>query len=144
MEEVFVEAFEVWGVSEVTKNIYEVDPETSKIMACWGKFNGKYAQKCEHNNIYGIYTDYVSNENGEYMFVAASDAESLAGEKLTSVKVPAGGYHKFSFTGIIPDVVINGWEFIWDFYKKNDHKRSFEVDFEQYTPNGVDIYIGIK
>jgi len=104
----------------------------------------KFGELCQGEIIYGIYTDYESDETADYRFIVGSSAENLADKELVSVQIQSGNYHKFSFIGEAPQVVIEGWQHVWKYYSDNDYNRSFQTDFELYTPEGVDIYIGVE
>lgn len=141
MQKVHVEKQQIFGMSDITKNSLEMKPETSKIMPCWESFMSKYSPEILKGEVFGVYTNYKSDENGEYLFVAGSNDKSLEEDNLTSVEIKTGEYRKFVFEGPIPQCVIDGWQQIWEFYSENEYSRAFTTDFELYTEKGVDIYI---
>ena len=95
----------------------------------------------------GIYTDYASDERGDYTFLAACEVISLDGSDslLEHRVIPAGSYARFTVTGNVLTAVADCWKEIW----KLKLPRSFAADFEEYTDSDmenavVNIYIGLK
>lgn len=95
----------------------------------------------------GIYTDYVSDERGDYTFLAACEVTFLdeSGSRLAHRVIPAGNYARFTVTGNVITAVADCWKEIW----KSKLPRSFAADFEEYTDSDmenavVNIYIGLK
>lgn len=131
----------VYGIKVRTENALEVNPNTSKIIGCWGEFMLKYPPQSLDGQIYGVYTNYESDENGKYDFIAGSNAISLQDKELDKVELMDGEYRKFIFNGSIPECVVTGWQHIWKFYNEEDYIRAFTTDYELYTNEGVEIYI---
>ncbi|WP_166241245.1 GyrI-like domain-containing protein [Paenibacillus turpanensis] len=99
---------------------------------------------------YAIYTDYESDENGEYTFAIGTAAEGREVPKdLAIFAVPETSYVVFtSRRGPIREVVLEAWQYIWEWSRQN--KRAFAVDFELYDErcqdpdnSQVDIYISV-
>lgn len=148
------------GLTARTNNKNEMNPQTSKI----GELMGRYwnqniaAQISDRKNpgvTLSVYTEYDSNEHGEYTYFVGEEVSSFdnippALQKLT---IPAAKYQKFTTSpGKMPEVVINAWQQIWKM-SANDFggERAYVADFEIYdqrasdpTNASLDIYIGIK
>lgn len=98
-----------------------------------------------------LYTDYESDEHGEYTFVLGSRAGEGAssGAGMVLKKVPRGKYARFtSERGPVQKVVVEAWMKIW---AMKDHERSFVADYEVHDERAadpenaiVDIYVGVK
>ena len=149
------------GMTARTNNKNEINPQTSKIAQLagtyWEKQIANQFKNCINPGVtYSVYTEYESDENGEYTYFIGEEVESLNDQDQTKFKsliIPASTYQKFTTeSGKIPDIVITSWQKIWQM-KENDFggKRKYIADFEIYDqrasdPNNaiVDIYIGIK
>ena len=97
-----------------------------------------------------LYTDYESDEHGEYTFVLGvrADPGSAVPDGMVRKTVPAGKYAVFtSERGPLQKVVFETWKRIWSELPS----RSFIADFEVYDQRAadpgdavVDIYVGVK
>lgn len=93
----------------------------------------------------GIYTDYESNEHGDYTFMAGC---AVSGEVPDSYEVrtlPAGKYAKFVVVGNMMTAVGEFWQKLWQM----PLERTYLFDFEEYQnadPENceIHIYIGIR
>lgn len=67
-------------------------------------------------------------------------------DDFTQVKITAGQYLAFSGKGSMPEVVIQVWQQIWDYFsKENSYTRLFTTDFELYpSAEEVVIYIAVS
>lgn len=148
------------GLMARTNNKNEMNPQTAKI----GELAGRYWRQNIANQIpnrknpgvtMAIYTEYDSNEHGDYTYFigeAVSSFENLP-EDLNKLTIPAAKYQKFTTpSGKMPEVVINAWQQIWQM-SANDFggNRAYVADFEVYDQRAIDpanmildIYIGIK
>src|SRR5580700_1615932 len=129
------------GLSVRTNNKNEMNPPTAKI----GELVGRYfrenlaAQISNRKNpgvTLSVYTDYGSNEHGEYTYFIGEEVgdfeNTLSGfQKLT---IPAAKYQKFTTpVGKMPEVVINAWQQIWGMSSDDfGGERAFQADFEVY------------
>lgn len=117
------------------------------------------AQQIPHRKNPGVtfsaYTDYASNEHGDYTYFLGEAVSSIADipQGFKSISIPVGKYQKFTTEpGKIPNVVIQAWQQIWQMPNEQlDGQRNYQTDFEVYDqraidPNNtvLDIYIGIK
>jgi len=149
------------GLTARTNNKNEMNPDTSKI----GKLAGEYwshqvAKNIQHRSkpgiTYAVYTDYDSDEHGDYTYFIGEAVKSLEGQDLLQFKtltIPQSHYQKFTTElGKMPDVVITAWQAIWAMNESElSAQRRYIADFEIYDdrasdPNNtiVDIYIGIN
>ncbi len=149
------------GLTDRTNNKSEMNPKTSKIATLadlyWGT---QVANEIQHRSkpgiTYAVYTDYESDEHGDYTYFIGEAVDSLQGqdlEKLKAITIPISSYKMFTTEpGKMPGVVISAWQEIWAM-KENDFggKRKYIADFEVYDeratdPNNmiIDIYIGVE
>lgn len=95
----------------------------------------------------GMYTDYSSDENGDYT-VAAGFEVSEAFEASGGIEfrtIPAGRYAKFIVKGNMVKAVNDFWQELWGM----ELDRAFVCDFEEYQNADPDnseihIYIGLR
>jgi len=135
----------VYGMSVRTKNTNEMNPDTAKIASLWKIFidsvdvNYKDGQK-----LYGVYSKYESDVNGEFDVYAAYDGFD---KKLDSVKIQKGRYLVFDGSGDMPHAIIQAWGDVWKYFanEASQYQRKYTTDFEYYlSENKVKIYIAIK
>lgn len=103
------------------------------------------------DEIYGVYSNYESDENGDYDYFVGYKVKDLnhIPQGLNGKKILAGPYKKFETKkGPVYQVVPEMWRQIWQDLKG---KRAFKTDFEIYgdkaqDPNKavVEIFIGTK
>jgi len=139
----------VVGLSARTNNS---SPEMEKIIGrLWQKFYSPeiYANIKNRANqkALGIYTDYDSDENGDYtvaVMCEVTEVSELPHE--TEVRrIPAGQYAKFVVKGNMLTAVREFWRELWNM----DLNRAFVCDFEEYQnadPENAEIhmYISLK
>ncbi len=153
--------FTLVGLTARTNNKNEMNPNASKIGELAGFYwHNHMADHIQHrakpNVTYAVYTDYESDENGDYTYFIGEAVDSLQDqdlEKFKTITIPASHYQKLTTSpGKMPNVVISAWQEIWAM-KENDFggKRQYVADFEVYDeratdPNNtvIDIYIGIE
>jgi predicted transcriptional regulator YdeE len=138
-----------------------MNPETSKISMLAGKYWGEQIANGFKNRInpgvtYAVYTEYESDEHGEYTYFIGEAVESLETQMLSQFKpliIPQSHYQKFTTEpGKMPDVVIAAWQDIWRMSEQYfEGKRKYIADFEVYDERAqdlnqavLDIYIGIN
>lgn len=93
----------------------------------------------------GIYTDYESNEHGDYTFMTACAVDGEVPEGYEVRTLPAGKYAKFVVKGNMMTAVAQFWQELW----QTELERTYLFDFEEYQNADPDnceihIYIGIK
>ena len=113
-------------------------------------FNNKIVSKIEHKKpdslIYSVYSDYESDQNGNYTVTIGVEINRKDIKKYNPVIIKKGKYILFEKNGKLPDIVSDMWNDIWKYFKENkDLKRRYQSDFEVYeNKNNLKIYIGIK
>lgn len=152
------DGFTVVGISARTTNAKEMTPD-GVIGATWGRlFQEGVLEKIPNKadpRIVAVYTDYASDQNGEYTFLlgarVASDADVPAG--MMARKVPAGKYAVFtSDKGPGPKVVPALWMKIASLPQGAvGTDRMYRSDFEIYDERAtdpqnlqMDVYVGIR
>jgi len=146
MKKVRVESFTVEGMSTVTTNRQEMDPETGKIGKLWDRFFALCEnRKCIPETGYGLYHRYETDCNGPFTVTAATIPGHIKGLGET-VEVPAGTYLKFERSGPMPQTCIALWQDIWGYFSSDTApSRTYLVDFEEYRgEESVAIHIGVK
>lgn len=149
------------GMTVRTNNKNEMNPSTAKI----GNLATEYWQQQIANQLkdrinpdvtYAVYTDFESDEHGDYTYFIGEEVKSIDTQDLSKFKsltIPESTYQKFTTeSGKMPDVVISAWQNIWQMKKDEfEGKRKYVADFEVYDqrakdPNStvIDIYIGIE
>lgn len=140
------------GISVRTTNSDEFNPTSAKLSALWRQFFtddvfNKIPNKNIDSPVYGVYSDYESNEDGFYQVTAGVAVKNgLPGSEFTEVQIQAGDYLLFENSGELPQVVLDTWRQIWAFFAENPQiKRRFATDFELYfADQDVAVYIGIE
>lgn len=148
------------GLTARTNNKNEMNPATSKIGELAGRFwgqnvAGQISNRKNPGVTLSIYTEYDSDEHGDYTYFIGEEVSSFESvpPEFNKLTIPAAKYQKFTTpSGKMPEVVINAWQQIWKM-SANDFggKRAYVADFEVYDQRAIDpdnssldIYIGIK
>lgn len=149
------------GITTKTSNKKEMDPNTAKIGATIQEYYSKHYADKMNGRInpgvtYSVYTNYETDEHGEYTYFFGEEITADTKQDQTSLEVltiPASSYQKFTTeAGKMPAIVIHAWQKIWQMNAQDlAGKRKYAADFEIYDaraadPNNavVDIYIGIE
>lgn len=148
------------GLTARTNMKNEMNPETSKIGPLAGRFWGQniaeqIANRKNPGVTLSVYTDYESDEYGDYTYFIGEEVSSFENipSGLAKLTIPAAHYQKFTTQpGKMPEVVINAWMAIWKMSPEDfGGKRAYIADFEVYdqraidpTNTALDIYIGIN
>lgn len=145
------EEFSIAGLQISTNNKNEFNPKTAKIMGLWENFHqtSLISQLTpEGHFIYGVYSEYQSDENGDYSVTAGINAKHLNSqdEDLQEVVIHPGKYLIFEARGELPGALIETWQYIWKYFSNSSSlKRKFTSDFEKYISEiEVHIYIGLE
>jgi len=140
MKNVTIEGFTVHGSSVRTNNKAEASP-SGEIPGLWGRFYASQPNPGKH--VYGVYSGYESDANGDFTVTAGTKAE---GETTMIVSIKSGTYLMFPANGAMPAAIIDAWRTVWEhFSQKQPYTRAHETDFEEYTGSETAaIYIGIK
>ncbi len=148
------------GLSTRTNNKNEMNPATSKIASLAGTYwsqqvANEFKGRLNPGITYSVYTDYESDEHGEYTYFIGEIVESLENQDLSKFEtlvIPPSDYQRFTTKpGKFPEIVISAWQAIWKMTPTElAGKRKYIADFEVYDqrasdPNSavIDIYIGI-
>lgn len=136
------------GYSARTNN---ASPEMGQIIgSLWQKFYSEEGYQNIPEKTTGkaleIYTEYASDENGDYTVMTACETNSRnIHESFDTIKIPAGKYAKFIVKGNMITAPAEFWQKLW----KMKLERSFVCDFEEYQNSDIEnaeihIYIGLK
>lgn len=141
-----LDAFRAAGFSVRTTNAQEMNPESAKIGALWGKFYAHLMPTLATNaTIYGVYSKYESDYTGEFDVLAGSDALT-ENTDVDHCQIQAGKYLVFTQQGNMPQAVIDAWRAVWNYFATPNcpHQRAYRTDFEKYIGSDqVEIYIGV-
>ena len=140
-------AINVSGIAVRTNNRSEMQPEGGKLGGLWQQFYQRFGvQLPEASGVYGVYSDYASDEHGDFTVTAALAGVVPNDDDAVNLTLPAGKYLKFSQQGDMPQAVVACWQAVWAYFSAEDcpHTRSFTTDYEHYiSANQVDIYIAV-
>ncbi|WP_422660015.1 GyrI-like domain-containing protein [Paenibacillus sp. EC2-1] len=145
IERVSRPAVQIRGIAERTSNRAEMGPE-GKISGLWERFFqlGVLQQPgLKSEFIYGMYTEYESDVNGEYTVLLGceTNGEEPANclENMKTVHIPASDYLVFtSQRGAFESVVPELWQQIWSYFHDSSESRTYTGDFELYDVAGFD------
>ena len=141
---VYIQPFYVSGLSVRTINREEFDPSTAKLPTLWQQFSTTgLVGALSDSPIYGVYSDYETDDTGHYTVTAGIDTSMQTPPKFTIVKVEGGDYLVFEDQGPMPQTVIDTWKRVWRYFaKETTHRRSFTTDFELYRgADSIAVYI---
>ncbi len=141
-----IEKLMLAGLSVTTNNENEMNPETSKISQLWEDYQDKNIlgatfNKAKKSSMYGVYSNYTSDLNGDYEVTVAVEVT----KPKKAIVIENQRYLVFSKDGELPDIVIDCWKDIWEYFENEpEYQRAYTIDFEKYTrEDGIDIYISI-
>ena len=144
----YVKDLMLLGISTTTNNENEKNEETQKVAPLWAKYDeenifGKTFNKLSNTSFYGVYSNYVTDVNGDYDVTVAVEVTK---NKNNPIIIKNQKYLVFKKEGELPEVAFDAWQEIWDYFENNsDYERDYGVDFEKYSKrNQVEIYISIK
>lgn len=158
--DVYLNELKLAGITVRTSNSLEANPGTAKIGQTIGNYfennlSQKIVNRTKPGTTYCAYTEYESDENGEYTYFVGEEVDSL--EKIPdgfeTLTIPSGNYAKFECgPGQMPTVCIDSWKEIWKMQDADfEGKRTYVTDFEIYDERAkdynntvLDIYIGIQ
>ncbi len=156
-EIVTLEGFSVAGLHVKTNNSVESDISTARIPGLWHKYTTDpppIVPVEEDPYTYSVYSAYDRtgvDGIGNYsvtLGMSCPPKNTLMGGVFRQTVSP-GKYAKFRVTGACPDVIIDGWNYIWKQWPKDSGLiRNFTSDFERYLAYtgetaDVEIYIGL-
>lgn len=149
MKKTTVQGFEVSGISVRTNNSREMETSNAKIGWLWETFYKELAPElAEGAQIIGLYTNYESDQNGDYDIAACTDSQIPPDlYNVTSLKIDSGDYLVFEAQGEMPHIVSTLWQDIWAYFNgaKCPHKRAYTTDFELYKSDStIEIYVAVQ
>ncbi len=135
------------GATITTNNKNEASEETAKIQTVWDNYveDNVYSathDKANNKSMYGVYSNYTRDLNGDF--------DVTVGVEVTKAKnaivIKDEKYLIFKKEGELPQVVVDTWAEIWDYFENNtEFKRAYTIDFEHYTKEDeIEIYISIE
>lgn len=147
------------GITARTSNRLEANPETAKIGQTIGNYfennlSQKIASRIKPGTTYCAYTEYETDENGQYTYFVGEEVNSLdeIPDGFETLIIPASNYTKFECgPGGMPTVCIDAWKEIWKMQEADlGGKRTYVADFEIYDERAkdygnaiLDIYTGV-
>lgn len=148
------------GISVRTSNELEMNPATAQIGATMQRFfmnnmQAKILNRKNSGRVFAVYTDYESNEHGPYTYFLGEEVTIFdkLDQGFETLVISPQNYMKFtSNPGVMPKVVIDMWQNIWQMTESDfGGQRAYLADFEIYDERShdssqavVDIYIGTK
>jgi predicted transcriptional regulator YdeE len=152
------EEFTVVGIAVRTSNAEQMTPERP-IGKQWERLFKEGVLAAIPNkadgNIVALYTEYASDEDGEYTYVLGARVTKVESVPagMVAKKVPAGRYAVFtSERGPAQTVVVGMWRRVWETPKSAlGGDRTYKADFEVYDQRAqnpadsvVDLYIAVR
>jgi predicted transcriptional regulator YdeE len=148
MKKAYIKKLMISGISITTNNENENNEDTQKIASLWEKYDvdnmyTKTLNKAKNNSFYGLYSNYASDENGDY---EATVGVEVTKTKNNAIVIENAKYLLFAKEGEVPEVSFELWQEIGEYFENNnEYERAYAVDFEKYSKeNEVEIYISIK
>jgi len=123
-----IPAFSVAGIAVRTSNTEEMNPAIARLGALWGRFfseswERKLPSRGDDGRIYGVYSNYESNEHGAFDVTAGvAVADAVAAQAVPGavrIDIEAGDYLVFTGQGDMPQMVIDTWIRIWGYFASN-------------------------
>ena len=149
---------EVAGVQIRTNNASELSG-TGAIAALWQRFFAEdLLSKIPDRtsaSLYAVYSNYASDENGDYDYLIGSPVSSIAGlpEGMTFAAIATGNYAVVTTEkGPISAMVPGTWKEIWTMTREElKGRRAFISDYEIYGEHATDpesaeveIHLGLE
>ena len=147
---VHMNSFIVSGPKTRTNNQTEMIPAQARLPLLWGSFLSQHTKEqipdqVKDSPVYGVYTNYQSDFNGDYDVIVGVETRSTDSDSFSSVKIAEGNYLVFEKPGNMPQVIIETWLAIWDYFSEPQSvTRLYTADFEVYKNDGVAIYIAVE
>lgn len=141
------------GISVRTSNKAEMSPDTGKIPQTIQKFLSTAGDMTQP--LYCVYTEYESDEHGEYTYFVGQEMSTVDSEPSSLEKRTVGGGEFIKLTtdpGPMPAVCIDAWQKIWAMSSEElGGTRAYQADIEVYDARAanpeqtvLDILIGVK
>ncbi|GAB5565223.1 MAG: hypothetical protein Wins2KO_22860 [Winogradskyella sp.] len=152
METHTIQTFQVVGIS--TRTINKDGQSIKDIEKLWTTFWASDLKKMLPNrltdDIYAVYTDYESDQNGYYTLVIGYPVESMGNlpDGVVEITINKSSYQKFTSKGKMPNAVFNTWLEIWNDKELNRaYKSDFTVHGKKYFDGNnaeVETFISIN
>ncbi|MDC0344976.1 GyrI-like domain-containing protein [Alphaproteobacteria bacterium] len=140
------------GFKERTNNVREMDPDTGIILLTIGRYlqsslSEKQLEWVRPGRFFCVYTDYDSDENGDYTYFVGGEVSSFEGieedaaaEGIVTMTIPAQDYTEFTVgPGEMPQSCIEAWQKNWQMTPQElGGKRRYAADFEVYDERAHD------
>lgn len=147
MQNICIDKLMIAGISDITNNKNEISGDTEKISPLWNRYMEeniyeKTLNKSQKKYLYGVYSEYVSDVNGDYKITVGTEVTSPE----DAIIIENQKYLVFSNKSKFPDVVMDTWDQIWKYFadENSKYKRAYKVDFEKYiTMDELEIHISI-
>ncbi|WP_323593491.1 GyrI-like domain-containing protein [Aliarcobacter butzleri] len=102
----------------------------------------KTFNKSNNFAMYGVYNKYEKDVNSDYDYTIGVEVT----KPKNAITIEKDKYLVFSKKGEFPDVVIDTWYDVWDYFASEncEYERTYNFDFEKYeNEDEVEIYISI-
>ena len=143
-------AFAVLGFDTRTTNEVEMSGE-GRIGPLWRQYleSGSSAipRVADPAVTFSIYTNYESDHTGAYDVILGKPVNALepASGSLRGIAIPAGEYAVFPAASATPDGIRAAWMTVYGYFGgRTDPRRACTIDFERYSPEGVQLYIAVR
>lgn len=145
-------AFNIIGIQVRTNN----NEAVTTVPTLWQQWHNnnifhKIPNKINTTEYFAVYTDYESDEHGDYTLIIGAQVDSLSDIPQGCIGrfIPAASYVKLGVAGVVPVCIIKAWHSIWS--TEFSYERAFTYDFEVYpikiasnTEPIAHIYVAIK
>lgn len=135
------------GISITTNNKNEFNEDSAKIPKLWDDYVEQNAYSATFNKskeiyMYGVYSNYSSDLNGDYDVTVAVEVTKPKG----AIIIEDQKFLVFKNKGELPQIVIDTWGEVWSYFEdeNSEYKRTYKIDFEKYvSKDEIEIYISI-
>lgn len=147
---VHIDSFIISGIKTRTDNNNELVPAQAKLPLLWGNFfnqnvPGKIKDKVEQSPVYGVYTNYDSDQRSTFDVIAGVKTTAAPKKEFVSTEIQGGNYLVFENKGQIPQIVMKTWLNVWNYFDEPQSiTRLYTTDFEVYGKESVAIYIAVE
>ncbi|RXJ96290.1 AraC family transcriptional regulator [Malaciobacter molluscorum] len=144
----YLDKFYVAGLTVRTNNKIELDEQEAKIPDLCQRYLDENIERKTFNKsksmaMYGVYNKYENDVNSDYDYTIGVEVTKAK----NAITIEKDKYLVFSKEGEIPEVVIETWKDIWNYFASEncEYERSYNFDFEKYEKEDeIEIYISIK
>ena len=139
MNIVRMEAFTVMGREVRTSNAREMSGQGA-IPQLWSKMNRDLGAPV------AVYSEYATDKDGEYSYMLGVEIghDETVPLQFSRRDTEEGDYVCLKTEGpVTPQLVAGLWRQIWDLEQAGALSRAYITDFEIYTGNGLELYVGV-